>query len=69
MATRKNNDLTIKKSKRGEFTAKAKERGLTAQQFANKVVKNPGYYSESTRKQAQYAKNIGGAARRRARNK
>jgi len=42
--------------KKGAFTAKAKKRGMTAQEYATKVLKNPGMYDPKTVKQARLAK-------------
>lgn len=42
--------------KKGAFTAKAKKRGMTAQQFASKVLASPGRYDSKTVKQARLAK-------------
>lgn len=42
----------------GAFTAKAKERGMTAQAFAAKVAKNPKEYSVRTQKQAVLARTL-----------
>ena len=51
-------DIYIKPSKRGTFTAAAKKRGMSVQQFASKVLKAPkGKYSTSMRKKANFAKN------------
>ena len=44
--------------RKGAFTKKAKERGLTPEKFMRKVLKNPDKYDERTRKQAQFMKNI-----------
>lgn len=43
----------------GAFTAKAKKRDMTAQEFAVKVAKNPKAYSVQTRKQAVLARTLG----------
>ena len=54
-------EATAKMEKKGTvglFTKKAEKRGLTAEQFAKKVLKNPNYYDLKTRKQAQYAANV-----------
>ena len=50
-------DINIKKSKRGTFTKAAKQRGMSVQGFANKVLKNPGNYSAAMRKKANFARN------------
>jgi len=47
-----------KKGTKGLFTKKAKKRGLTTVEFAKKVLKNPSYYDEATRKEAQFMKNV-----------
>lgn len=49
--------IYIKPSKRGTFTAAAKQRGLSVQEFASRVLANPNNYSEAMRKKAQFAKN------------
>jgi hypothetical protein len=46
-----------KKGTVGLFTKEAKKRGLTPVQFAKKVLKNPSYYTDKLRKQAQFVKN------------
>ena len=48
-------DLKIKK---GAFTKKAKQRGLSTEAFMRKVLANPSSYDERTRKQAQLMKNM-----------
>lgn len=48
-------DLKINK---GAFTKKAKQRGLSTQDFMRKVLANPSRYDERTRKQAQLMKNM-----------
>ena len=50
-------DIHIKKSKRGTFTKAAKQHGMSVQNFANKVLKNPGKYSSAMRKKANFAHN------------
>lgn len=50
-------DINIKPSKRGTFTAAAKQRGYGVQEFANKVLNNKENYSEAMRKKAQFAHN------------
>lgn len=45
-----------KKGTKGEFTAKAKKRGLTAQEFARKVLANTDEYDLETVRQAAFAK-------------
>ena len=44
--------------RKGAFTKKAKKRGLSPEAFMKKVLANPSYYDERTRKQAQFMKNI-----------
>ena len=54
-------EATAKMEKKGTvglFTKKAEKRGLTAEQFAKKVLKNPNYYDLKTRKEAQFAANV-----------
>lgn len=50
-------DIHIKESKRGTFTKAAKQRGMSVQGFANKVLRNPGNYSAAMRKKANFARN------------
>lgn len=45
-----------KKGTEGVFTAKAKKRGMTAQQFARKVLANTDEYDLKTVRQAAFAK-------------
>ena len=45
-----------KKGTEGVFTAKAKKRGMTAQQFARKVLANTDEYDTKTVRQASFAK-------------
>ena len=47
-----------KEGTQGLLTQKAKARGLTPQEFAKKILKNPTYYDEKTRKEAQFMKNV-----------
>ena len=54
----------VKPKNRGKFTAAAKKRGLTAQQFARKVLNNPGSYSELMRQRAQFARTAGKISRK-----
>ena len=49
--------IYIKPSRRGTFTSAAKKRGKGVQEFAKQVVKNPGNYSPTMRKKAQFAVN------------
>lgn len=53
----KGGTIDIKPSNRGKFTEQAERRGMGVQTFASKVLSNPGDYSETTRKRAQFAKN------------
>ena len=46
-----------KNFRKGDFTAKAKRRGMSAEEFQDKVLANPNKYDERTRKQAQFMKN------------
>lgn len=50
-------DIHIKPSKRGTFTKAAKQRGMSVQSFANKVLRNPSKYSAAMRKKANFAHN------------
>ena len=50
-------DIHIKKSKRGTFTKAAKQHGMSVQNFANRVLRNPSKYSTSMRKKANFARN------------
>jgi hypothetical protein len=60
----------IKPSKKGAFTKKAKAAGMGVQAYARKVLAAPaGRYPASTRRQANFAKNFGGASRRRAKRR
>ena len=45
-----------KKGTEGVFTAKAKKRGMTAQEFAKKVLANTDEYDIKTVRQASFAK-------------
>lgn len=57
--------ITIKHP--GAFTKKAKAAGMSPSAFANKVMSaKKGTYSTQTRRQANFAKNFGGASHRRA---
>ena len=50
-------DIRIKPSKRGTFTKAAKQHGMSAQSFANRVLRNPSKYSIAMRKKANFAHN------------
>lgn len=50
-------DIHIKLSKRGTFTKAAKQHGMSVQNFANRVLRNPSKYSASMRKKANFARN------------
>lgn len=50
-------DIHIKPSKRGTFTKAAKQRGMSVQGFANRVLRNPSKYSAAMRKKANFARN------------
>ena len=45
-----------KKGTKGVFTAKAKKRGMSAQEFAKKVLANTDEYDTKTVRQASFAK-------------
>jgi hypothetical protein len=64
---RKKNPPPIKLKRPGQFTAKAKRRGLSPQAFARKVLANKSRYSTLTVKQANFARNFGGRSKRRKR--
>ena len=49
--------IHIKESKRGTFTAAAKRRGMSVQEFAAKVLANKGNYSSAMVKKANFARN------------
>lgn len=51
----------------GEFTEKALEQGMSAQQFARKVKAHPDDYDTRTKRQANLALTLGKMARRRRR--
>lgn len=53
-------DIRIKPSKRGTFTKAAKQRGMSVQSFANRVLRNPSKYSAAMRKKANFAHNAAG---------
>ena len=44
--------------KKGAFTKKAKQRGISTTEFMNRVLSNPKKYDMTTRRQAQFMKNI-----------
>lgn len=50
-------DINIKESKRGTFTKAAKQHGMSVQEFANRVLRNPSKYSAAMRKKANFARN------------
>jgi len=49
----------------GEFTEKARRRGMTVAQFAEHVIRNPERYDTRTVRQAHLAKTLRKLARRR----
>ena len=49
--------IRIKKSKRGTFTAAAKKRGMSVQEFARQVLANKENYSPAMVKKANFARN------------
>lgn len=53
-------DVRIKPSKRGTFTKAAKQHGMSVQDFANRVLRNPSKYSAAMRKKANFAHNAAG---------
>lgn len=53
-------DVRIKPSKRGTFTKAAKQHGMSAQGFANRVLRNSSKYSAAMRKKANFAHNAAG---------
>ena len=53
-------DIRIKPSKRGTFTKAAKQRGMSVQSFANRVLRKPSKYSAAMRKKANFAHNAAG---------
>lgn len=59
--------IEIKKENRGKFTASAKKAGMGVQEYARHILANKDDYSTTMIKRANFAKNIGGAARRRSR--
>lgn len=48
----------VAKMKKGAFTAQAGRRGKEPMEFATDVLANPGSYTETTRKRAQFLMNI-----------
>jgi hypothetical protein len=58
--TDESNDIEIKPSKKGTFTAAATKHGKSVQGFANQVLKNKDNYSPAMVKKANFAKNFGG---------
>ena len=59
--------IEIKKENRGKFTASAKKVSMGVQEYARHILANKDDYSTTMIKRANFAKNIGGAARRRSR--
>jgi hypothetical protein len=57
MATKKK-WIQAAKLKEGSFSKQAKDAGMDAQAFANKVLANPDKYSTTTIKRANLAKNF-----------
>lgn len=53
----------------GDFTAKAKARGMSVQEFSAHVRANPDRYDERTRRQAALAKTLRQIARHRKKKK
>lgn len=60
VANRYMSPIHIKKSHEGLFTKKAKSHGMTAQEFARKVLANKKNYDPATVKQANFAHNSKG---------
>jgi hypothetical protein len=56
----KGGSIHIKKSKRGTFTAAAKKRGKSVQEFARQVLANKENYSSAMVKKANFARNAAG---------
>ena len=54
----KNGGIHIKKKNRGKFTAAAKRAGMSVQEYARKVLKDPNA-SPLLKKRANFAKNFG----------
>jgi len=57
------------KGTKGVFTKKAKTRGLTVQNFARKVMKNPNRYDDTTVKQANFAIQAAKASKKKSKKK
>ena len=58
-----------KKGTEGKFTANAKKRGMSAQEFAKKVLANPDEYDIKTVRQASFAKGAATVAKNRKKKK
>lgn len=56
----KGGGIHIKESKKGTFTAAAKKRGKSVQEFARQVLANKGNYSAAMVKKANFARNAAG---------
>ena len=56
----KGGSIHIKESKKGTFTAEAKKRGKSVQEFAKDVLRNKGNYSAAMVKKANFARNAAG---------
>jgi hypothetical protein len=56
----------IKPSRAGLFTAKARAAGKSVQAYASQVMANTRNYDPATVKQANFARNFGGAAKKKA---
>jgi hypothetical protein len=54
----------IRPSRKGVFTAKAKAAGQSVQGYAASVLANPKSHDPQTVKQANFARNFGGAAKK-----
>lgn len=61
--------IKIKKANRGKFTEKAKKAGMGVQAYARKVLAKGSKASAATKKQAAFAKGIGGSALKKGKNK
>ena len=68
MAAGKRKPIKIRKSKRGEFTRKAKAAGMGVAEFARHVTRKGSRYSAETKKQAAFAKGIAKASRKKGKN-
>jgi len=53
-------NIKIKPGNKGKFTKKAKAKGMTAHEYAIKVMAHPDQYDSATVKQANFAKNASG---------